>query len=664
MEYIPIIKHNNTIIVTLYKIPRIISHKPESSDDLLTRVYIHNLIIIYNFLTDTQKRLFKSLNDDQKSRFTKSTKKINTLRHLIKKSTDVYSKARFIQKLVIQYIGMSNNNCKRFQKDKNTRLSKFIEPLTKVMVKQMQTRYFQDELPTTLPPEAISQLHLITNKNGINIYGTVYDSTRKWTDFKNYKDCSDVLLIYNDNCEDYQTDKVSTKNNVVRPYRNSIGIPIESQGLGFTDREYETDTEKNLFINTYTDEQGTMRDKIEKNIKEIIKYAMTEIKEKLYKNPQYKNVLFSVNTEKNKLGIEGIDVGDKILIEYFQNIVSLGEEKQKINNFFKSLFLNDSRIPYSDTEQLQYCYRIAESKSEEQDDTTVFLGHILDKFCLVNGLEEERNSNYKITCDENIDKILILNKIDYLFGVFIKDILIAKHRERMDYKNCKVDGHRRILNLPVNKSSYDSIQEMITNFEEIEYLDEANKFFIEETGKPKIKSEETTKQFKIASVSKYLIISINIFEVVNQEERINTVIKVITITDLIKDIICNGIVFEIIGLGVYRGTGSNGHYVSYIKSDDIWYNLDDSKFNEIDIKRDIYGQPYVFLYRQKEFRERELEHPKSVQSRQFFNTIPRDYKRSPIKGIKNVGNTCYVNASLQLLLNVPEMRYLVEKLTV
>ena len=90
MEFIPIIKHNNTIIVTLYKLPRIISHKSESSDDLLTRVYIHNLIIIYNFLTDTQIRLFKSLNDDQKSRFTKSTKKINTLRHLINKSTYFY----------------------------------------------------------------------------------------------------------------------------------------------------------------------------------------------------------------------------------------------------------------------------------------------------------------------------------------------------------------------------------------------------------------------------------------------------------------------------------------------------------------------------------------------------------------------------------------------
>ena len=96
--------------------------------------------------------------------------------------------------------------------------------------------------------------------------------------------------------------------------------------------------------------------------------------------------------------------------------------------------------------------------------------------------------------------------------------------------------------------------------------------------------------------------------------------------------------YELIGSVTHTGSLGGGHYVAHIKKQTEWFKIDDSPPTRTPISKPDYTEnaPYILLYRCTEHTEcdSELNEPKII---------------------TNYGNTCYVNALLQLLFNIPEL---------
>ena len=86
------------------------------------------------------------------------------------------------------------------------------------------------------------------------------------------------------------------------------------------------------------------------------------------------------------------------------------------------------------------------------------------------------------------------------------------------------------------------------------------------------------------------------------------------------------------------GDLGGGHYIAHVKKKDHWFTIDDTppKQSQITIPDYTKNKPYILLYRRSEHTE-------------------YDSELNAPKIIKNYGNTCYVNALLQLLFNIPEL---------
>lgn len=113
--------------------------------------------------------------------------------------------------------------------------------------------------------------------------------------------------------------------------------------------------------------------------------------------------------------------------------------------------------------------------------------------------------------------------------------------------------------------------------------------------------------------------------------------KIKTYVDIKDDIEVYNTKYYISAVIIHTGLYGGGHYYIYVKSDkeNMWIKLDDDKINLVrysDIKEDINTNGYIFLYKNKYYK---------------FNKEKRN-------GIKNIGNSCYFNSILQLLISTDE----------
>ena len=98
--------------------------------------------------------------------------------------------------------------------------------------------------------------------------------------------------------------------------------------------------------------------------------------------------------------------------------------------------------------------------------------------------------------------------------------------------------------------------------------------------------------------------------------------------------------FQLIGTVNHIGEGRaneeerRGHYVAFIKKQNAWYLCDDTKIKQNKSYVDPrYGQPYLLFYKR--------------------SSIALD-ARKPLP-LSNLGNSCYLNALMQNIINVPEL---------
>ena len=107
-------------------------------------------------------------------------------------------------------------------------------------------------------------------------------------------------------------------------------------------------------------------------------------------------------------------------------------------------------------------------------------------------------------------------------------------------------------------------------------------------------------------------------------------------------------IYNLIGLIYHSGLAAGGHYYTIIKRDKKWYIIDDSpqaQIKELDGEekkqwektykwKEIY--PYLLFYTRKEDK--------------------MDVKYKPENYLQNYNNSCWLNALLQILFNIDEIR--------
>ena len=98
--------------------------------------------------------------------------------------------------------------------------------------------------------------------------------------------------------------------------------------------------------------------------------------------------------------------------------------------------------------------------------------------------------------------------------------------------------------------------------------------------------------------------------------------------------------FQLIGTVNHVGEGranekeTGGHYVAFVRKQDAWYLCNDETIQQNDnYVNPMYGQPYLLFYKR--------------------SNISLD-AREPLP-LSNLGNSCYLNALMQNIINVPEL---------
>ena len=147
------------------------------------------------------------------------------------------------------------------------------------------------------------------------------------------------------------------------------------------------------------------------------------------------------------------------------------------------------------------------------------------------------------------------------------------------------------------------------------------------------------KTFEITN-SPYLIIFLKLYEYVTLTNPIKLQNNEINIRPSNNDDLTLFEKYDMFGCIVHIGTGSGGHYVAYLKVGDKWFLFDDHftrPINNFVVQlRNGNIKPILFFYKNRNIK-----------------STP-DLQVPPNIGLSNLGNTCYLNALLQVLVRIPE----------
>lgn len=258
-----------------------------------------------------------------------------------------------------------------------------------------------------------------------------------------------------------------------------------------------------------------------------------------------------------------------------------------------------------------------------------------------------------------------INPLYYLFGMFEKNKLKKIHKTNtlLNYENFKyqltyVDT---TIKIDDTKIKYDNIKELL-NYNRLllpENLPLSN-------NNSHIYNSQERTNYNNIYFGKYAILCLSIltFENVSGKTKLNkTKLTFDKLTDNLNDN------YEFFGSIFHHGGSGGGHYTSLVRNGNIYYNYDDTVIKSIDSNtKDINNEydsynPTMLIY--KRMSDIVLDREMNDNVINFFknNQDSIDKIKSEIdkqrRGSENIGNTCYFNALISILLNIPEFVHLI-----
>ena len=164
--------------------------------------------------------------------------------------------------------------------------------------------------------------------------------------------------------------------------------------------------------------------------------------------------------------------------------------------------------------------------------------------------------------------------------------------------SCKSEPYSTInLSIP-NKKTTCTLYECFDFFTNYEILDGDNKWFNEKTGLKQV----VKKSIKFWDFPDILIININRFD--NSNKKINTLVTLddtnINLCKYVLGYNKSSYTYELFGICNHIGNCYGGHYYSYVKNNDKWYEFNDTRITEIKIDKLITNKAYCFFFKKIE----------------------------------------------------------------
>ena len=240
-----------------------------------------------------------------------------------------------------------------------------------------------------------------------------------------------------------------------------------------------------------------------------------------------------------------------------------------------------------------------------QNDLPEFLLFIIDSFH--NSLKRTVNIDVIGKSKNNLDNLAkaCFNMIKELYSTNYSEIFQLFYGINvsliMDINNnilsCKPEPYSTInLSIPKNIKN-PTIYDCFDFFTNEEILDGDNCWFNEKTNTKQV----VKKSLKFWNFPEILIININRFD--NFNKKINTLINIdidnINLSNYILGYDKSTFIYEIFGVCNHEGNCFGGHYFSYIKNNNKWYNFNDTIVTEIKSDKIITNKAYCFFLKKK-----------------------------------------------------------------
>jgi len=152
-----------------------------------------------------------------------------------------------------------------------------------------------------------------------------------------------------------------------------------------------------------------------------------------------------------------------------------------------------------------------------------------------------------------------------------------------------------IISLPIPKVLECSIYDCFDLYCSEEYLNGDNCWFNEKTNT----KEEVKKSIKFWNFPEILILNLNRFN--NNNQKINTLVNLdinkINLSNYVLGYNKESFIYEIFGICNHSGNCFGGHYYSYIKNNNKWFNFNDTNVSEISESKLITNKAYMFFFK-------------------------------------------------------------------
>jgi hypothetical protein len=346
------------------------------------------------------------------------------------------------------------------------------------------------------------------------------------------------------------------------------------------------------------------------------------------------------------------------LYNIYKNSTTIIIDNKIIIEKFRNLLLGFGNIPDN---------KLSIQHNSAEVYTFLFKLYPLISFIFENEFSKDNNININTKLDRiNIDKIFIIlntkaNNDNIIGGIssnndfynYKMDFLTkTTGLYKLEYKLCKTDT--KIYNVEISFQNFIQVK-----LEPQKKGKNLNKFFFEheedlhqwdrcDTEKESMAQE--FEDFRVSQNNKDIFVCItngdggsgNTSKIVEEYKNINDFIKIDEYIKeepiIIKNLLGNEVKYSLRGITLHGGGPEYGHFLSIINKNGIWYALNDStiekgNFNDIIryINNKIYFTPEILHYRQVGEEDSQIE----------------------VRGIKNVGSSCYLNSLLQVMINCP-----------